>query len=55
MTCAHCKKPNQDVLCDSCSRLIDNYLKLEKRLKRLKIQFEYAEEMLWMNSLGKYK
>ena len=55
MVCAHCLKKDEDVLCQNCSHLIDEYLRIEKRLRKIKLLFEEAEKNLWMNSLGKYK
>ena len=51
MVCAHCLKKDEDVLC----HLIDEYLRIEKRLRKIKLLFDQAEKNLWINSLGKYK
>jgi hypothetical protein len=55
MVCAHCFKKDEEVLCQNCSHLIDEYLRIEKRLRKVKLLFQEAEKNLWMNSLGKYK
>ena len=44
MVCAHCLKKDEDVLCQNCSHLIDEYLRVEKRLRKVKLLFQEAEK-----------
>ncbi len=44
--CRLCFKKEQDVLCDLCAEIIDEYLKKKKRFLREKIKFATVESKI---------
>jgi hypothetical protein len=48
--CRLCKKQNEDVLCQTCAELIDDYLKTQKRFLKVKERYEVLQSIIaWKN------